>query len=256
MREVGVAHVQLALEPLRTRAWSIDETRRELERARIEVRSGMIGMRGEDYTTLESIRRTGGVRPDEHWDANRSAAVESAELAQRLGLTLVTFHAGFLPHEHGAERTKMIERLRAIVDVFAERGVRVAFETGQEDAATLLGVLDELDRPSAGVNFDPANMLLYDMGDPVASLRALAPHVRQIHIKDARRARAKGTWGDEVRVGDGEVDWPAFFAALAEHEIACDRMIEREAGDERIRDIALARERVERWQADSRAGRA
>jgi len=50
----------------------------------------------------------------------------------------------------------MIERLRAIADVFGARGVRVALETGQEQADTLLGVLEELDRPDVGVNFDPA----------------------------------------------------------------------------------------------------
>lgn len=246
MREVGVEHVQLALDPLRTGAWSIDDTRRELERAGIAVRSGMIGMCGEDYTTLETIRRTGGVRPDEHWSANRAAAAESARLAQSLGLALVTFHAGFLPHERTSERATMIDRLRTIADVFAERGVHVAFETGQEDAATLSGVLDELERPSVGVNFDPANMILYDMGEPVAALRALGGRVRQIHVKDARRTRRKGEWGREVRVGDGDVDWPAFFATLRERAIDCDLMIEREAGDDRALDIAHARELVQR----------
>ncbi|MFN0244027.1 MAG: sugar phosphate isomerase/epimerase family protein [Planctomycetota bacterium] len=246
VRSVGVAHVQLALDPLRTGAWSLDDTRRELERAAIHVRSGMIGMRGEDYSTLDSIRKTGGVRPDEHWSANRAAAAESARLAQTLGLPLVTFHAGFLPHVRDGERTTMIDRLRTIADVFAERGVHVAFETGQEDAQTLLGVLDELDRPSVGVNFDPANMILYDMGEPVAALRALADRVRQIHVKDARRTRTSGTWGEEVRAGDGEVDWPAFFATLRECAIDCDLMIEREAGDDRLADIAHARELVQR----------
>ena len=246
VRAAGLTALQIALDPLRTGAWSRGETEDVLEAAGLELRSGMMGTAGEDYSTLESIRITGGVRPDEHWEENRRAASANAALARELGLELVTLHAGFLPDEPGAERTKLVARLRELVDRFAEHGVRAAFETGQERAETLLTFLDELDRPSAGVNFDPANMLLYDMGEPVAALDALAPWVRQIHVKDARRTRKRGTWGTEVAVGMGEVDWKRFFGVVRSRRISVDFMIEREAGDDRIGDIRTARVRVER----------
>ena len=159
----------------------------------IEVLSGMMSTRGEDYSTLESIRRTGGVRPDEHWTENLAIARDAARHAATLHCGLVTFHAGFLPHDRDdRERAKLVGRLRTLVDVFADQGVRVGFETGQETAETLLDVLDELDRPTAGVNFDPANMILYGMGDPVAALERLGRHVRQVHVKDARAATRPG----------------------------------------------------------------
>lgn len=247
VRECGLAAVQLALDPIRDGRWNIRDALRELTVAGISIRSGNMGMKGEDYSTLDSIRLTGGVRPDEHWSENLSAAKANAELARQFGLDLVTFHAGFLPHERGdALRSRMIERLRMLCDVFAAAGVRVAFETGQESAATLLDVLEELGRPAAGVNFDPANMILYDMGDPVDALRMLAPHARQIHVKDARRTRTPGTWGEEVRCGDGEVDWPAFFRAYRECGLTCDLVIEREAGDDRTADVRHAVELVRR----------
>lgn len=243
---VGVDTVQLALDPLRTGAWSVTETTERLAAAGVIIRSGMMGMEGEDYSTLESIRTTGGVRPDATWPTNLAAARDNAALARELKLGLVTFHAGFLPHDRGdPERARMIERLQAVVDTFANEGVAVGFETGQEDAATLMDVLDELDRPAAGVNFDPANMILYGMGDPVAALRALLPRVLQVHVKDALPAAQSGSWGAEVPVGSGAVDWPAFFAALAESNRAVDAMIEREAGDARERDARTARALVE-----------
>ena len=49
-----------------------------------------------------------------------------------------------------------------------------------------------------GVNFDPANMILYDKGDPIAALRVVGPWIRSLHIKDARRTKVPGTWGEEV----------------------------------------------------------
>ena len=120
-------------------------------------------------------------------------------------------------------------------------GTGWAFSSG----ADVAWITDELDRPDAGVNFDPANMILYGMGDPVDALRRLAPRVRQVHVKDARAARMPGTWGEEVRVGTGEVDWPAFFGVLRAGAPHVDLMIEREAGEDRVGDILRARELVE-----------
>jgi sugar phosphate isomerase/epimerase len=254
VRACGVSAVQLDLTPLREFRWRVDETVGVLKVGGVRVLSGMIGFKGEDYSTLKSIEATGGVRPDEHWAENLRGAEASAILAARVGLSLVTFHAGFLPHGEGAaraEREKMIDRLRQIIDVFAARNVRVAFETGQESAATLREVLDVIDRPALGVNFDPANMILYGMGDPVTALGELAPRVRQIHIKDARPASTPGEWGTEVRVGTGTVDWPAFFATVRRAGLNVNLLIEREAGEDRIADIRAAAQLVrERAKAE------
>jgi sugar phosphate isomerase/epimerase len=242
VREVGVPHVQLGLDPVARGAWTVAEVRAAFDAAGLTIRSGMMGTIGEDYTTLDTIRETGGVRPTRHWEANLAHANACADAARELGLDLVSFHAGFLPHEaDDPERAVLVDRLRQVADAFAARGVRVAFETGQETAETLLGVLDEIGRESVGVNFDPANMLLYAMGDPVEALRLLAPRVFQVHIKDAVRTEVPGTWGAEVPVGTGEVDWSAFFEVLRAAGLGVDLMIEREAGDARVADMRTAR---------------
>jgi sugar phosphate isomerase/epimerase len=240
VRDVGVSFIQLALDPIRTGAWSETHTLSRLRQAGIGVVSGMMGFVGEDYSTLDTIKKTGGVRADEHWPANLDAAKATARLADRLGLKLVTFHAGFIPHARGPERTKMLSRLRQVVDAFEDRGVRVAFETGQETSATLLEALDELDRPGVGVNFDPANMILYAMGDPVAALKDLAPRVVQLHIKDALPTRKPGTWGSEEAAGGGAVDFKALLKAVRESGLGVDLLIEREAGQKRIKDARKA----------------
>ena len=90
---------------------------------------------------------------------------------------------------------------------------------------------------NVAVNFDPANMILYDMDEPIDALRLLVPHVPQVHVKDAKRTRVKGQWGEEVVVGTGEVDWVAFVRILAEADFAGSYVFEREAGDDRVGDI-------------------
>ena len=241
IRACGLTGVQLALDPVRTGAWDEIETVSLLDGAGIEIVSGMMATAGEDYSTLDSIRETGGVRPDHTWPENLAAARGNAELAARVGVNLVTFHAGFIPHDRAdPEWAKLVARLQDLVDVYHGCGVRVAFETGQENADTLLEAMDALDRPSAGINFDPANMILYNMGDPVEALRKLAPRVEQIHVKDAVYTNTPGEWGREVPAGTGAVDWEAFFAIVRDRLGDCDLVIEREAGDQRVKDVQTA----------------
>ncbi|MHC4210891.1 MAG: sugar phosphate isomerase/epimerase family protein [Planctomycetota bacterium] len=245
---LGLGAVQLALVPLveEPQAWSgAVET---LTAAGIGVASGMLAMASEDYSTLETIRRTGGVRPDGAWPAIQRRCADVARVAGEAGLGLVTLHAGFLPEDRRDPlRRTMIQRLRTVTDAFAEHDVALAFETGQETAETLEGVLAELDRPAVGVNFDPANMILYGMGDPVGALKRLVPAVKQIHVKDAVPTDVEGTWGREVPVGEGAVNWPAFFDVALSISPPVSFVIERESGADRLDDIATARNLIETY---------
>ncbi len=242
----GMTRVQLALDPLRTEAglWGAWP---DLARARgVTLASGMFGTVGEDYSTLETIKRTGGVVPDETWEANWRNIQAVADLAARLELELVTFHAGFLPHEERDPAfARLLDRIEKIADLFARHGIALGFETGQETADTLAAFLRHLNRPAVGVNFDPANMLLYDKGDPLQALKTLGPWLKQCHVKDARRTRVPGTWGEEVTVGTGEVDWPVFLATLDALGYRGDLCVEREAGAQRVADIRAARRHLE-----------
>ena len=240
IRATGASAVQLALTPLVEKPDVWGDCVAALTAADIEIVSGMLETVGEDYSTLETIRVTGGVVPDATWHATRARAVEVAKVAGRHGIRLVTFHAGFIPHEAGAERDGLFARLREIAAIFRAEGARIAFETGQESAETLAHALDALGDDSIGVNFDPANMILYGMGDPVAAVRALAPRIAQVHIKDALPTKTAGTWGSEVRVGTGAVDWKAFLAAIERVPATIRLAVEREAGDDRVGDIRAA----------------
>lgn len=254
VRACGLSAVQLALTPLAERPLVWGEAGRLLREAGITILSGMLETVGEDYSTIDAIARTGGVRPTVTWAATRERAVKVALVARELRLSLVTFHAGFLPHDPAdPERGTMLGRLREIAGIFGKHQIAVAFETGQEPAHTLVACLEQLrreqprDQPAIGVNFDPANMLLYRSGDPIEALRLLAPWVLQVHAKDAIASATAGQWGSEVPVGTGQVDWPAFLAEVARCPKRPAIVIEREAGDERVRDVVTAREFLSRF---------
>ena len=241
VQRAGFSAVQLALTPVVEEPAVWGHAIQHLQGAGIAVLSGMLATHAEDYSTLESIARTGGLRPAQHWPANLERARHVAACAAQAGIPLVTFHAGFIPHEpRDPERAVLLDRLRQVADIFAQHHVRLGLETGQESAATLLDALHALAHPNVGVNFDPANMILYGMGDPVAALRALAPHVVQVHVKDAVPTTQPGTWGHEVTAGTGAVDWPAFFQAMRALPQPVDLVVEREAGAAREGDAAIA----------------
>ena len=241
LETTSVRALQIALMPMieEPRIWT--DVFSILRDEGVDVLSGMFAARGEDYTTLDSIRRTGGVCPDGTWPVTLEHALRVADLASETGLKLVTFHAGFIPHDKDdPNRSIVLKRIATVADVFAKRGVAIGLETGQETAATLLQVLEELAHPNINVNFDPANMILYGMGDPIESLKMLSQHVAQVHIKDALPASTSGTWGTEERIGEGAVDWDSFLDAVAALPRTVDLVIEREAGDQRISDIEHA----------------
>jgi sugar phosphate isomerase/epimerase len=98
--------------------------------------------------------------------------------------------------------------------------------------------------PGIGINFDPANMILYGKGDPIAALDYLMPWIDQIHVKDANLAAKTGEWGVEVPWGEGQVGGKKFLAALLKKGYKGNFVIEREAGDRRAVDIALAIDRL------------
>lgn len=246
LADTGITRLQIALDPIRENVaggWANFADRAAA--AGVSCVSGMFVTVGEDYSTLESIRRTGGVVPDETWEANWRNIQADAQVAASLGLKFVSFHAGFLPHDASDPAyAKLRDRILRIADLFAGKNIALGFETGQETAATLAAFLQDLNQPNVGVNFDPANMLLYDKGDPIAALRILGHWLKQVHLKDAVRTKTPGTWGEEVVLGTGEVGWPAFLAALDELGYRGDACIEREAGDSRVADIIAARDYV------------
>jgi len=237
-REIGLSSVQLDLDPLREQPEVWGDVQKVLAGEGIRVVSGMFRCVGEDYSTLESIRVTGGLVPDDTWEQNWRNAQATAANAAKLGLKFVMFHAGFLPHDpKDPNFGKLIDRVRKVAQIFADQGITLGCETGQESAAALAEFLKHLNAPNVAINFDPANMLLYANGDPIEALRVVGRYVKGVHVKDAIKTRVPGTWGEEVVVGTGQVDWPAFFRTLLDVGFDGWMCLEREAGNQRVADI-------------------
>ncbi len=246
---LGVSATQIACGDPHHANWSEGDAMPEAALASGLILTGaMLGFPGEDYSTPQSIQATGGFGDPATRAERLDRLAWALDRTVALGLSDLTLHAGFLPEAGDPARPAMLDTLARAGQMAAEKGVTLAFETGQESALLLRLTLDELKSPHLKVNFDPANMLLYDMGDPIHAVEILADDIRSVHVKDARRPTIPGTWGQEVPLGEGEVDIPRFLKTLKAVGYAGPLAIEREVGDRaaRIRDIRLGLDLVRR----------
>lgn len=240
MDQLGVNVVQIACGDPHHASWQEgDNLPKAALAAGFQLSGSMLGFPGEDYTTPQTIEKTGGFGDP----TTRAARMETFRWGlvrtKELGLNDIMLHAGFIPEVGQPERKAFLDTLAKVADLASQAGVVVAFETGQESASLLRRTLDDLKSPHLKVNFDPANMLLYDKDDPLKVVELLAPDIRSVHVKDANRPKVKHTWGEEVPLGKGETNTAEFIKMLQKVGYTGPLCIEREAGNQaqRFADI-------------------
>lgn len=241
MKRLGLDAVQIACGDPHHASWDEgDAMPAAAKAAGFTMTGAMLGFPGEDYTTPAHIQKTGGFG-DPALRSERLARLEWAlSRARELGLTDLMLHAGFIPDPGQPDRGPFLDTLGKVSALARTKGVTIAFETGQETADLLKLTLDELKCDNLMVNFDPANMLLYDKGDPIRAVELLAGRIRSVHVKDANRPTVSGQWGEEVPLGKGQVNIARFLRTLKTVGYTGALCIEREVGDQegRIRDVA------------------
>lgn len=182
------------------------------------------------------------------------------DLACEFGTNIVTTHIGVIPADKSEERYGVMLAALTECGLYAkEKGVTLAIETGPEKATTLLAFLEDT-KGGVGVNLDPANFTMVTGQNPVEAVRILGKYIVHTHAKDGvmldknqdpravYHAFAIGGVDAlnacegfrELPLGEGDVDWDSYIAALREIGYNGYLTIEREAGDTPIDDIRLA----------------
>ena len=182
------------------------------------------------------------------------------DLAVEFGASVITTHIGVIPADKSEPRYKvMLDALTECGLYAKERGVTLAIETGPEKAKTLLAFIEDT-KGGVGVNLDPANFTMVTGQDAVEAVYLLGRHIVHTHAKDGvmldkdqdptevYHAFAVGgvdalnacTGFKELPLGEGDVDWDAYLKALREVGFDGFLTIERECGDDPVKDILLA----------------
>lgn len=181
------------------------------------------------------------------------------DLSKELECDIVTTHIGVVPESPEHERYNIMQAACAELAEYADSvDAHFAIETGPETSATLKKFLDSLGSRGVGVNLDPANLVMVTGDDPVKAVHNLKDYIVHTHAKDGKML-AKGNpeyiygvvhpvpvefqgirYFEEVPLGTGQVDFPAYLAALDEIGYKGYLTIEREVGDTPEKDIAIA----------------
>lgn len=214
---------------------------KKLEEYGITVTCVFLGFEGESYETIAITAETVGFVPESTRAARLQEAFEIADFAKLLGVDAIGSHIGFVPHKEEAEKyAGMVKTIQQLCDHLAANGQRLHLETGQEKAENLLAFLKDVDRKNIFINFDPANLILYGMGNPIESLKKVGSYVRSVHCKDAKpTAGTPGVdWGSEVPFGQGDVNAELFLTTLKEVGFDGPLTIEREIPEDPERQKA------------------
>ena len=188
----------------------------------------------------------------------------TVDLAVKLNTKVVTSHIGVVPEDpQDPTRLNMVRSLREVAEYAAPRGVTMAIETGPESPETLLSFIEQVNVPGGlGVNLDPANLRMVGSFCPVHAVKLLGKYIVHTHAKDGVNlvpGAAYVRYGifnpdgtqrvfegvprpdyKEVPLGQGQVPWDEYLAALKEAGFDGYLTIERECGDDPEADIRMA----------------
>jgi len=249
VRELGIKTIQLHTPAKESRtAENAKAFTQKLQEYGITVTTVFLGFEGETYESIARTAETVGLVPRETRAARLAEAYEIADFAALLGVSAIGSHIGFVPHDRmSPEYNAIVETTRALCDHLTKNGQTLHLETGQEPVDLLMMFMDDVHRPNIFINFDPANLILYGIGNPLEALKVVGSRIRGVHCKDA--TATTGTpgvdWGCEVPFGKGQVDAEQFLRILHEIGYTGPLTIEREIPAEPERQKAEIGQAVE-----------
>jgi sugar phosphate isomerase/epimerase len=189
---------------------------------------------GESYADIPTVERTVGFVPKDTRAAREQRTKDVSNFAAGIGVNSIACHVGFVPEDKSdPEYVAVRDLVRRICDHAAQHGQTFALETGQERAEVLLEFLKDVDRKNLGINFDPANLIMYGSGDPIQAVEVLHEHLLSVHCKDGVWPPKKpvGSLGTERPLGEGEVGMDKFIAKLKQVGYKGTLNVEREIED-------------------------
>jgi sugar phosphate isomerase/epimerase len=188
--------------------------------------------------------------------ARIDALRQASDFAKQLGIGQVQTHCGFIPENPGDPLYPgAVEAIRAVAQHCQDNGQHFLMETGQETPTTMSRAIRDVAMPNIGVGLDTANLILYGKANPVDAVDILGPHIRSIHAKDGRWPTNPDELGEEVRIGEGVVDFKQVLSKLHRIGYTGAVTIEREtSGPQQIEDVRQEKRYLEKILSEVMAG--
>ena len=216
-----------------------EQVKAAAEQYDIEVTALWAGWSGPKEWNFTYGPSTLGLVPAAYRGQRLKELHEASVFAQKLGVTDVITHVGFLPENpRDPDFVDTVGALRNLAKAMEKRGQYFLFETGQETPVTMLRTIEAIGTQNLGINFDTANLILYGKANSADAITVFGKYVMDTHIKDGFYPTDGKKLGLEVKVGDGMANIPEVVRRLREANYKGNYIIEREIkGDQQIADI-------------------
>jgi len=195
----------------------------------------------EDYSSIASIAATGGLATDE-FPVRRELVRRAAGIAAELGAGSVAIHVGTIPRYKTSDAfARLADHTRGVAMTVEAAGSRLLLETGREPAETLLAFFDAVGPVSFGVNFDPANFIIYGTDEPASAAAKLRGRIDLVHLKDAARSPQPGVaFGKPAPFGAGDVQIARVVSKLRAGGYQGPLLLEIDARDGNLQPLQCA----------------
>ena len=258
LKELGVDSCQLVCwdRPTLHDDAMVEKINKAIEKFGIHVTAFWCGWEGRRVWDFYEGQLTLGLVPTDYRVERMKMILEGSDFAKKIHVTDLATHVGFMPENpYDPKYEEVLVACKTIVAKCKENGQNFLFETGQETPVTLKRAIQDIEKAlgkgNVGINLDPANLLMYGKANPVDALEVFGEYVMGVHGKDGKYPTDGHHLGDEVPLGQGKVNYPAFIAKLKEVGYEGDITIEREIdGDEQKKDIRMAKDLLEKLIAE------
>ena len=205
----------------------------------VEITAFWCGWEGPRFWNFTEGPETLGIVPVAFRAQRVQNLLDGAAYARRLGIADVVTHMGFIPENMSDPAWPgVVAAVKAVAQHLKRFGQNLLFETGQETPVVLLRLFEAVGTGNLFINLDPANLILYGKGNPVDALDVFGDLVRGVHAKDGFYPTNGHDLGEEVKVGEGKVNFPLLLKGLKAHGYDGSLTIEREiTGEQQIKDI-------------------
>lgn len=222
-----------------------------VNRHKVEITAFWCGWEGPRVWDFYDGQLTLGLVPEAFRFERMKMLEKGIDFAAMIHVRDVATHVGYMPENpYDPNYQGVLTCLKTLVNQCKKNQQNFLFETGQETPVTLKRAIQDIEKETGkgnvGINLDPANLIMYGKANPVDALEVFGEYVMGIHGKDGKYPTDGHMLGEEVPLGEGKVNYPAFVAKLKEIGYAGDITIEREiSGEEQKRDILMAKSLLE-----------
>lgn len=233
-----------------------DEYAEKINRAvlkyQIEITAFWCGWSGPAVWDFYEGPLTLGIVPPAYRFQRVQELIKGSDFAKKFHVEKLITHMGFLPEIPASELySEVVAAIKQVAAHCKANGQYLLFETGQETPVTLRRTIEDVGLDNLGINLDPANLILYGKGNPIDALDVFGQYVRNIHGKDGCYPTDGKHLGQEMPIGQGSVNYPAFIKKLKEIGYDGPITIEREiSGEQQTKDILMAKEYLEKLLAE------